>query len=83
MTARDQHQQAVADAYAQHERLQGQYEAFVASALIQPTPTPTEAFLSDLKAIHAVSPVQAIADLAHDERTEGYARRPFRTNIHD
>jgi hypothetical protein len=29
------------------------------------------------------TPQQAAADLAHDERTEGYARRPFRTNIHD
>lgn len=26
---------------------------------------------------------QAVADLAHDTATEGYARRPFRTNPHD
>jgi hypothetical protein len=29
------------------------------------------------------TPKQAVADQIHDERTEGYARRPFRTNPHD
>lgn len=111
MTSRDIYQQQAADAFAQHERLQGEQEAFIAACFepTTPAPTPTETFLADLRSIHAVDPVKAVAvltpqgerplredeaverafakraaaDLAHDERTEGYARRPFRTNHHD
>jgi hypothetical protein len=82
VTSREISEQHAADAFRQHEQLQMQQEAFVAECLAKP-PSPTEQFISDLRSIHAVDPRQAVADLAHDERTEGYARRPFRTNPHD
>lgn len=65
------------------ETLTDHYRAeSTASHLVEPA-TPTETFLADLRSIHAVDPRQAVADLAHDTATEGYARRPFRTNPHD
>lgn len=60
-----------------------QFEAEAGDDTPEPTQSPTEAFLADLRAIFAVNPKQAVADLADDTRTEGYARRHFRTNPHD
>lgn len=39
--------------------------------------------LREDEAIERAFAKRAAADLAHDERTEGYARRHCRTNIHD
>ena len=82
MTFRDQQQADHAQAHMQAERLQASRDEFI-TACLEPVPTPTESFLSGLRIIHSVNPRQAAADIANDERTEGFAKRRFRISPHE
>lgn len=46
-------------------------------------PTLADRPLREDEAVERAFAKRAAAAAAHDEHTEGYARRPFRTNIHD
>lgn len=81
-TSMEERQRRTDEAWAAKERFAAQREYLIAESAA-PAPTPTESFLAELRSIHAVDPRQAVADLAHDEKTEGYARRSFRKSPHD
>ena len=50
---------------------------------VAPLESPIDGFNAFVKATFRVDPLKAVADLADDTRTEGFARRDFRLNFHD
>lgn len=68
--------------------IQGQREGVAMAYGTAPSTARVARATAAFIAKHGVPPlsptaIQAAADRAHDERTEGFSKRPFRTNHHD